>query len=80
MLGGTPGPFSSVLARLASHRLAKLSTRLDPTTVCAVQPEGHCNPLDDGFAKLERLEAAWAAREKNESAAYESSRQSVVKA
>ena len=76
-LGGT-GPFGSadpsskmsMLSRLASHRLAKPSVRLDPTTGCAVKPEGHCNPLDDGFSKLERLEAAWAAREKNENVSY----------
>ena len=72
-LGGTSGPFSSagssskmsMLSRLASHRLAKPSTGLDPTTVCAVKPEGHCNPMEDGFSKLERLEAAWAARGNN---------------
>ena len=29
-----------------------------------------CNPMDDGFSKLERLEAAWAAREKNENVSY----------
>ena len=74
-LGGT-GPFGSadpsskmsMLSRLASHRLAKPSVRLDSTTVCAVQPEGNCNPLDDlRFSKLERLEAAWAA---NKSVSY----------
>ena len=53
----------SMFTRLASHRSAKSSIRLDSTTVYAARPEGYCNPLD-GFRKLDSLEAAWAARRK----------------
>ena len=69
-LGSSFGPFSSagsssetsVFSIPASHRLAT-PTRLDSTiTVCTVRPEGYCNPSNDGFDKLDRLEAAWATR------------------
>ena len=53
---------TSVFSIPASHRLAKPSTGLDSTTVCAVRPEGCCIPSDDGFDRLDRLETAWATR------------------
>ena len=71
-LGSSRGPFSSAGSSSkmpvfstptpAPHRSPK-PTRLDSMiTVCTVRPEGYCNPSEDGFDKLDRLEAAWATR------------------
>ena len=52
----------SVFSIPAPHRSAKLARLDSMITVCTVRPEGYCTPSEDGFDKLDRLEAAWATR------------------